>query len=54
MIPAPGETPAEWWDKTGYRQAVQEQARRDGGLTGNEDPSSSSTTTCPAPLPRRR
>jgi pimeloyl-ACP methyl ester carboxylesterase len=38
MIPAPGEAPADWWDNTGYRQAVQEQARRDGGLTGNEDP----------------
>ncbi len=38
MIPAPGETPADWWDNTGYRQAVQEQARRDGGKTGSEDP----------------
>lgn len=38
MIPAPGEAAADWWDNTGYRQAVQEQARRDGGLTGNEDP----------------
>jgi pimeloyl-ACP methyl ester carboxylesterase len=38
MIPAPGEAPADWWDNTGYRQAVQEEARRDGGLTGNEDP----------------
>jgi len=38
MIPAPGETPADWWDNTGYRQAVDEQARLDGGLTGNEDP----------------
>jgi pimeloyl-ACP methyl ester carboxylesterase len=38
MIPAPGEAPADWWDNTGYRQAVREQARRDGGLTGNEDP----------------
>jgi pimeloyl-ACP methyl ester carboxylesterase len=38
MIPAPGESPAEWWTNTGYRQAVQEQARRDGGVTGNEDP----------------
>ena len=38
MIPAPGEAPADWWDNTGYRQAVEEQARRDGGLTGSEDP----------------
>jgi hypothetical protein len=22
MILAPGETPADWWDDTGYRQAV--------------------------------
>jgi pimeloyl-ACP methyl ester carboxylesterase len=38
MIPAPGETPGEWWVSTGYRQAVEEQARRDGGKTGNDDP----------------
>ena len=38
MVPAAGETPAEWWDNTGYRQAVQEQARRDGGKTGSDDP----------------
>ena len=38
MIPAPGETPAAWWDNTGYRDAVEAQARRDGGLTGNDDP----------------
>jgi pimeloyl-ACP methyl ester carboxylesterase len=38
MVPAPGESPAEWWDNTGYRQAVQEQARRDGGKTGSDDP----------------
>jgi pimeloyl-ACP methyl ester carboxylesterase len=38
MIPAPGESPAEWWVNTGYSQAVEEQARRDGGKTGSEDP----------------
>ena len=38
MVPAPGEKPADWWDNTGYRQAVEEQARRDGGLTGSDDP----------------
>lgn len=38
MVPAPGETPAEWWDTTGYAQAADAQARRDGGLTGNADP----------------
>jgi len=38
MIPVPGEPPARWWDNTGYSQAVHEQARRDGGLTGSGDP----------------
>lgn len=38
MIPAPGEPPADWWANTGYEQAVREQARRDDGTTGNEDP----------------
>lgn len=38
MIPAPGERPADWWENTGYAQALQEQARRDGGLTGSDDP----------------
>jgi pimeloyl-ACP methyl ester carboxylesterase len=38
MIPAPGETPGQWWANTGYQQAAEEQARLDGGLTGNEDP----------------
>jgi pimeloyl-ACP methyl ester carboxylesterase len=38
MIPSPGEAPRDWWDNTGYRDAVEEQAERDGGLTGNEDP----------------
>jgi pimeloyl-ACP methyl ester carboxylesterase len=38
MIPAPGEAPADWWDNTGYSQAVREQAARDGGKTGSDDP----------------
>ena len=38
MIPSPGEPPGEWWANTGYRSAVREQAARDGGMTGNEDP----------------
>jgi pimeloyl-ACP methyl ester carboxylesterase len=38
MIPSPGESPDEWWANTGYRSAVEEQAKRDGGLTGNADP----------------
>jgi pimeloyl-ACP methyl ester carboxylesterase len=38
MIPAPGESPDDWWRNTGYRSAVEEQAARDGGLTGSSDP----------------
>ena len=38
MVPLPGEAPGDWWDRTGYRSAVNEQAARDGGLTGHEDP----------------
>jgi pimeloyl-ACP methyl ester carboxylesterase len=38
MIPAPGERPEDWFANTGYSQAVQEQARRDGGKTGSQDP----------------
>ena len=38
MIPSPAEPPGDWWANTGYRQAVEEQAARDGGLTGNDDP----------------
>jgi pimeloyl-ACP methyl ester carboxylesterase len=38
MIPSPGESPGDWWENTGYRDAVREQAARDGGLTGNDDP----------------
>jgi pimeloyl-ACP methyl ester carboxylesterase len=33
MIPAPGESPGEWWTNTGYRQAVEHQA-----ATGHDDP----------------
>jgi hypothetical protein len=37
MIPAPGESPGQWWANTGYRHAVQQQARLDGGKTGHDD-----------------
>lgn len=37
MIPAPGETPTEWWSNVGYKEAVAEQAAKDGGKTGSED-----------------
>ena len=36
--PGPGEAPGDWWERTGYRQAVEEQAARDGGVTGSDDP----------------
>jgi pimeloyl-ACP methyl ester carboxylesterase len=38
MVPSPGESPNDWWENTGYRHAVEQQAARDGGLTGNADP----------------
>lgn len=38
MVPAPGERAADWWEHTGYGEAAREQALRDGGLTGHEDP----------------
>lgn len=38
MIPVPGETPGDWWDNAGYRQAAAEQAALDGAQTGNDDP----------------
>ena len=31
MIPAPGETPDEWWANTGYQQRGAEQAARTAG-----------------------
>ncbi|MEV0416461.1 alpha/beta hydrolase [Streptomyces sp. NPDC050448] len=38
MVPAPGESPDQWWNNTGYTEAVRRQALRDGGLTGSNDP----------------
>ena len=38
MIPRPGESPDEWWENTGYPEAVRIQAAKDGGLTGSSDP----------------
>ncbi|TCO64718.1 alpha/beta fold hydrolase [Actinocrispum wychmicini] len=38
MIPAPGESPDDWGRNTGCDEAVQAQAARDGGRTGNADP----------------
>ena len=50
MIPFPGERPSEWWSNTGYRQAVEEQARLDGGKTGHDDPLVSFYNGVPRPL----
>jgi pimeloyl-ACP methyl ester carboxylesterase len=38
MVPRPGETSSEYWENTGYQEAMREQAARDGGLTGHDDP----------------
>lgn len=38
MIPSPGERPADWWENTGYEEAVARHAALDGGLTGHVDP----------------
>lgn len=50
MVPSPGEPPGDWWANTGYAKAVQEQAERDGGLTGNEDPFVAYYHDVPRPL----
>lgn len=50
MIPVLGETPGQWWDNTGHRQAVEEQAKLDGGKTGNDDPLISFCNGVPRPL----
>jgi pimeloyl-ACP methyl ester carboxylesterase len=50
MVPAPGEAPADWWENTGYRRAVDEQARLDGGLTGSDDPFVTFFNGVPRPL----
>ena len=36
MVPAPGESPGNWWVNTGHAQARQEQAKRDG-RTADQD-----------------
>jgi pimeloyl-ACP methyl ester carboxylesterase len=50
MIPAPGESPAQWWGNTGCLEAVQAQARLDGGQTGNDDPLITYYDGVPRPL----
>jgi pimeloyl-ACP methyl ester carboxylesterase len=36
MVPAPGESPGDWWDNTGWEQARREQNQRDGRDPGAE------------------
>src|SRR5262249_9452711 len=50
MIPAPGESPGQWWTNTGYRQAANQQAGLDGGKTGHDDPLISFYNGLPRPL----
>jgi len=50
MIPVPGESPGQWWTNIGYGQAAEEQARLDGGQTGNDDPLISYYNGVPRPL----
>jgi pimeloyl-ACP methyl ester carboxylesterase len=38
LVPQPGEVADEWFGDVGWAEAVAEQAREDGGLTGNADP----------------
>ena len=38
MVPRPGERAGEWFGDVGWSEAVAEQAREDGGRTGNPDP----------------
>jgi pimeloyl-ACP methyl ester carboxylesterase len=38
MVPAPGEKAEDWFANTGWEHYVQQQARRNGGKTGNDDP----------------
>lgn len=50
MIPVAAESPAQWWESTGYQQAVAEQASLDGGRTGHDDPLISCYNGVPRPL----
>jgi pimeloyl-ACP methyl ester carboxylesterase len=50
MVPRPGENAAEWFGNVGWYDSVAEQARQDGGLTGNSDPVVAFYHDVPAPL----
>lgn len=50
MVPAPGERGQDWFADTGWQAAVEDQGRRDGGLTGNPDPLVAFYHDVPRPL----
>ena len=52
MVPRPGETPDDWWAKTGYAEAAAAQAALDGGLTGTRTLLSAYYQDVPEPLAR--
>ena len=51
MVPQPGESAGEWFGHVGWSDAVDEQAREDGGLTGSPDPLIAFYHDVPADLP---
>jgi pimeloyl-ACP methyl ester carboxylesterase len=53
MVPQPGESAGEWFGDVGWFEAVAEQAREDGGLTGNSDPMIAFYHDVPADLARQ-
>jgi pimeloyl-ACP methyl ester carboxylesterase len=50
MIPAPGETPGQWWSTSGYEQAAREQVEGEAGDGGHEDPLTTYYDGVPRPL----
>ncbi len=38
MVPAPGESPSQWWANTGYPEAAEENEEPDDGKSGHDDP----------------
>lgn len=50
MIPAPGESPSQWWDNTGYREAAEERDRLEGAPAGGDDPLVTYYNGVPRPL----
>ena len=53
MVPQPGESAGEWFGHVGWSDAVDEQAREDGGLTGSADPLIAFYHDVPADLARQ-